>query len=101
VSGPGGTWEIGEAKILRSSSDAEVLGEISSPMPGSVVAILHSGDGHVEAGTPVLVVEAMKMEHTMTAPRAGELSIHVSVGDKVTGGQRLATIIDHSEGNPT
>jgi acetyl-CoA/propionyl-CoA carboxylase biotin carboxyl carrier protein len=47
------------------------------------------------------VVEAMKMEHTLTAPRAGDLSVVVAVGDKVTSGQRLATIIDHPEGNPT
>ncbi|WP_030170454.1 MULTISPECIES: acetyl/propionyl/methylcrotonyl-CoA carboxylase subunit alpha [Actinomycetes] len=101
VSGPAGTWEIAESKILRSSTDAEELGEITSPMPGTVVAVLHPGGESVEAGTPVLVVEAMKMEHTLTAPRAGDLSVVVAVGDKVASGQRLATIIDHPEGNPT
>jgi acetyl-CoA/propionyl-CoA carboxylase biotin carboxyl carrier protein len=94
VSGAGGTWGISEAKILRSSAGAEALSEITSPMPGTVVAVLYSGHSHVEAGTPVLVVEAMKMEHTMTAPRAGDLTVAVAVGDKVTAGQVLATITD-------
>jgi acetyl-CoA/propionyl-CoA carboxylase biotin carboxyl carrier protein len=101
VAGATGTWEVGKARILKSSNDAEVIGEITSPMPGTVVAVLHAGGVAVEAGTPVLVVEAMKMEHTLTAPRAGDLTVNVGVGDKVTSGQTLATVVETSEGAPT
>ncbi|MCZ4552441.1 acetyl/propionyl/methylcrotonyl-CoA carboxylase subunit alpha [Gordonia rubripertincta] len=106
VAGAPGTWEVGKARILKTSGDAEALGVITSPMPGTVVAVLHAGDDAVEAGTPVLVVEAMKMEHTLTAPRSGDLTVNVGVGDKVTSGHVLATIVDdsatvdNSEGTP-
>jgi acetyl-CoA/propionyl-CoA carboxylase biotin carboxyl carrier protein len=105
VAGAPGTWQVGKARILKSSGDAEALGVITSPMPGTVVAVLNAGGDSVEAGAPVLVVEAMKMEHTLTAPRAGDLTVNVAVGDKVTSGATLATITDtsvadNSEGTP-
>jgi acetyl-CoA/propionyl-CoA carboxylase biotin carboxyl carrier protein len=100
VSGGGGTWEISGARILRLSSDAEELDQITSPMPGTVVAVLNPGGDPVEAGAPVLVVEAMKMEHTLNAPRAGELSVHVRVGDKVAAGQMLARVELRSASSP-
>ena len=100
ISGPTGTWDVGKARILKSSNDAEAIGEITSPMPGTVVAVLNAGGDAVEAGAPVLVVEAMKMEHTLTAPRAGDLTVNVGVGDKVTSGQTLAVVMENSEGTP-
>jgi acetyl-CoA/propionyl-CoA carboxylase biotin carboxyl carrier protein len=61
-------------------------------MPGTVVAVA-AGDGDVvAAGDAVLVVEAMKMEHTVRSPLAGALELLVGVGDPVARDQVLARI---------
>ncbi len=44
---------------------------VLAPMPGLVIKLDAKPGDHVEAGTPLLVLEAMKMEHTLRAPRAG------------------------------
>jgi acetyl-CoA/propionyl-CoA carboxylase biotin carboxyl carrier protein len=69
-------------------------GDITSPMPGTVVAVhVASGDA-VVAGQALLVVEAMKMEHTLTAPLDGIVDeLPVRTGDAVKVDQLLATVI--------
>ena len=66
--------------------------ELTSPMPGSVVAVGVADGERVEAGTVVVVVEAMKMEHSLRAPVAGVAELLVEVGDQVKVGQALARI---------
>jgi acetyl-CoA/propionyl-CoA carboxylase, biotin carboxylase, biotin carboxyl carrier protein len=46
----------------------------------------------VTAGTVVVAVEAMKMEHSLTAPVDGVVALHVAVGDQVKVGQLLAKV---------
>ena len=65
---------------------------IASPMPGSIVAVAVTDGEHVEAGQHVLSVEAMKMEHRLTAEQSGIVRLEVSEGDQVTRGQLLAHI---------
>jgi acetyl-CoA/propionyl-CoA carboxylase biotin carboxyl carrier protein len=79
------------------SGDAELV----SPMPGSVVAI-GVGDGEpVAAGTVVVTVEAMKMEHQLSAPVDGVVELLVAVGDQVKVGQTLARITVSTEESPS
>jgi acetyl-CoA/propionyl-CoA carboxylase biotin carboxyl carrier protein len=47
----------------------------------------------VETGIVVVTVEAMKMEHAMTAPVAGVVELLVAVGDQVKVGQPLARVV--------
>ena len=63
---------------------------VKSPMPGTISAVL-VGPGEVVAkGQTVLVLEAMKMENDITAPRDGEIgSLFVSEGETVQGGVPL------------
>jgi acetyl-CoA/propionyl-CoA carboxylase biotin carboxyl carrier protein len=61
-------------------------------MPGAVVAVSVSDGAEVEAGAVVVTVEAMKMEHAMTAPVEGVVELLVAVGDQVKVGQPLARI---------
>ncbi|MFF9477900.1 biotin carboxylase N-terminal domain-containing protein [Streptomyces sp. NPDC014733] len=72
-------------------------GSLLAPMPGTVVRLapgLAEGD-RVEAGAPLLWMEAMKMEHTVTAPAAGTLtSLPVRVGTQVEVGALLAVVGD-------
>ena len=64
-----------------------------APFTGTVVATPALADAHVSAGTPVVVIEAMKMEHEIVAERDATVTgLHVGIGDTVTEGQALATI---------
>jgi propionyl-CoA carboxylase alpha chain len=70
-------------------------GSLLAPMPGTVVR-LHVAEGdHVEAGQPLLVLEAMKMEHPLTAPAGGVVvALRVTEGVQVEGGAVLAVITE-------
>ena len=64
-----------------------------APMPGKVLRVLVQAGESVEANAPLLVLEAMKMEHTIRAPHAGVVSeLRVLVGDQVTGQQLLVVL---------
>jgi 3-methylcrotonyl-CoA carboxylase alpha subunit len=66
---------------------------VKAPLNGRVVAVLVARGQMVERGQRVALVEAMKMEHALTAPRAGQVhEIRVTAGDQVTEGTRLLTI---------
>ena len=66
--------------------------ELTSPMPGAIVAVSVDDGAEVEAGTVVVTVEAMKMEHALTAPVDGVVGLLVAVGDQVKVGQTLARV---------
>jgi acetyl-CoA/propionyl-CoA carboxylase, biotin carboxylase, biotin carboxyl carrier protein len=90
-----GTWQLREAeehKIHRAAGERQP--EILSPMPGSVIAVQVSSGTEVAEGDVVVVVEAMKMEHSLTAPASGQIDVLVSVGDQVKVDQVLAVIQD-------
>ena len=68
---------------------------IVSPMPGQVISVLVAVGDSVEAGQPLLVVEAMKMEHGVSAPRAGTVArLSCAVGDRVEDGVELVALED-------
>jgi len=61
-----------------------------APMPGKVIALLAAPGAAVDKGTPLLVLEAMKMEHTISAPRAGTVKgFRFAAGDQVGEGAEL------------
>ena len=67
--------------------------EIIASMPGKVVRLLVEIGAHVEAGAGIMVVEAMKMQNEMKAPRAGVVvSINLEEGATVNAGDVLAVI---------
>jgi acetyl-CoA/propionyl-CoA carboxylase biotin carboxyl carrier protein len=83
--------EVNEAPVRpddEHSGDAELL----SPMPGSVVAVGVEDGAAVTAGDVVVTVEAMKMEHALSAPVDGVVELLVAVGDQVKVGQPMARI---------
>jgi len=64
---------------------------IPSPMPGKVVKVLVEPGREVKAGDPLCVLESMKMENTVSAPRAGKIArLHVKVGDAPNTGMPIA-----------
>jgi 3-methylcrotonyl-CoA carboxylase alpha subunit len=91
---------LGEAQafewqnLLAHAADAEHgEGRLTAPMPGKVVAVLVETGTVVEKGTPLIVMEAMKMEHTIGAPAAGTVSeVLYAVGDQVADGAQLLVL---------
>ncbi len=86
-----------DPKRLRSGQDTVGHGhgaaEIVSPMPGKVVRVLVQPGNSVEAGAGIIVVEAMKMQNEMKAPKAGiVVSINAEAGATVNAGDVLAVI---------
>ena len=70
-------------------------GSLIAPMPGSVVRIEAAVGQRVGAGQPVLVLEAMKMEHQIVAPADGLIAeVRVAPGDQVQAGDVLATVTE-------
>jgi acetyl-CoA/propionyl-CoA carboxylase biotin carboxyl carrier protein len=64
-------------------------------MQGAVLSVEVAEGDHVEAGKVLAIVEAMKMENEITAPRAGVVSeLKVAPGDAVAPGQAICRISD-------
>ncbi|MBA1275864.1 acetyl/propionyl/methylcrotonyl-CoA carboxylase subunit alpha [Stutzerimonas azotifigens] len=69
------------------------LGGLTAPMSGSIVRVLVEAGQRVEAGTALVVLEAMKMEHSIRAPAAGVVKqVHCAEGDMVAEGTALVEI---------
>jgi acetyl-CoA/propionyl-CoA carboxylase, biotin carboxylase, biotin carboxyl carrier protein len=102
LSGGGRTAMVEEVREAPVRPDDEHRGdaELTSPMPGSVVAVGVQDGQHVDAGAVVVTVEAMKMEHALSAPVDGVVELLVAAGDQVKVGQRLARIAAGGAGNP-
>ncbi len=102
LAGSAGTVEVAEVQEAAVRPDDEHSGdaELTSPMPGTVVAVgvdPEDSETPVTAGTVVVTVEAMKMEHALTAPIDGVAELLVDVGDQVKVGQPLARITQKEE----
>jgi 3-methylcrotonyl-CoA carboxylase alpha subunit len=70
-------------------------GGLTAPMPGRVIAILVNAGDPVTRGAPLIIMEAMKMEHTMKAPAAGTVArILCAVGEQVKEGAELLILED-------
>ncbi|MGY1725159.1 acetyl/propionyl/methylcrotonyl-CoA carboxylase subunit alpha [Blastococcus sp. SYSU DS0533] len=80
-------------RLASSAGQAGGDGAVTSPMPGTVAVVRASVGDEVEAGTPLLVVEAMKMEHVLTAPIAGTVTeLGVTAGQTVALDERVALV---------
>ncbi|SFP64673.1 3-methylcrotonyl-CoA carboxylase alpha subunit [Geopseudomonas sagittaria] len=68
-------------------------GGLTAPMNGSIVRVLVEAGQHVEAGTALVVLEAMKMEHSIRAPQAGVVKgLYCSEGEMVSEGAALVEL---------
>ncbi|WP_037306686.1 ATP-binding protein [Amycolatopsis orientalis] len=90
----GHSFAIGERERLRSAAGAAGgAGPVTSPMPGTVLVVKVAAGDVVSAGTPLVVVEAMKMEHTITAPIDGVVSeLPVRAGQQVALDETVAVV---------
>jgi propionyl-CoA carboxylase alpha chain len=81
--------------VPRFSDPALVhaAGSLTAPMPGAVVRVLVDVGAVVVAGQPLVVLEAMKMEHTVAAPADGTVTtVGVTAGQQVDAGTVLVVV---------
>jgi propionyl-CoA carboxylase alpha chain len=101
VDGPDGSSQLIEDERLPVAVDQVAAGSALAPMPGSVVRVAVSTGDQVEAGQVLVVLEAMKMEHSVNAGIAGTVTgVDVAEGDQVETGRVLAIVEAHADGAP-
>ncbi|SMC70043.1 acetyl/propionyl/methylcrotonyl-CoA carboxylase subunit alpha [Lentzea albidocapillata] len=96
----GASWALVEAEFLVGAAVGAAAsgGPVKSPMPGTVLVVRAQQGEEVTAGQALFVVEAMKMEHTVTAPVDGVLAeVNVQAGQQVALDQVLALVVSHEE----
>ncbi len=77
-------------KDVMASAHNDDSAALTAPMPGTVTAIMVKQTDEVRKGAPLLVIEAMKMEHTIKAPYDGKVTkLVLSIGDLVQEGKQL------------
>ncbi|CAL95685.1 acetyl/propionyl/methylcrotonyl-CoA carboxylase subunit alpha [Azoarcus olearius] len=87
----GRSWQLASVDPLHHAGEGGgAEGGLLAPMPGKVIALLAEAGAKVEKGAPLLILEAMKMEHTITAPATGTVKgFRFAVGDQVGDGAEL------------
>lgn len=84
---------------FRAPGALESTGSLRAPLPGTVVRVVAERGALLEQGQPILVLEAMKMEHIIRATAHGYLAdLRVAVGDTVDSGAVLAVVDPTEEG---
>lgn len=92
----GRTQILGLHDALAHAQDGEGdhAGGLTAPMPGKIISIAVQAGDKVKKGQALLVMEAMKMEHTISAPGDGEVQeVFYAVGDQVGEGVELVAIV--------
>ncbi len=93
VDAPMGHVALTVVPRFTDPADAVAGGSLLAPMPGTVVSVAVAKGDDVATGEPVLVIEAMKMQHTVAAPQAGTVTdLSVRPGDQVAAGEVLAVV---------
>lgn len=93
VSYLGRTYEIERPSATAKAHSGSTSGDSRAPMPGQVVEVFVEQGQQVQAGEKLLILEAMKMQHAVTAPFAGTVAaLPVQKGDQVGEGQLLAHV---------
>lgn len=91
VFAPAGSAVLTEVDVIAHAGDSPSEGgRLTAPMPGKLIAFLAQAGDTVTKGQPLAVMEAMKMEHTISAPRDGTVAeLLFAVGDQVGDGAEL------------
>ncbi len=94
--------ELAPYPRARRTDDTAAGGTVTSPMPGTVLEVRVAVGDRVRTGQPLVVVEAMKMEHVVAAPTDGTVTgLPAAAGAQVALGAVLATVTPQSDGSTT
>ena len=90
----GESWRLLELDPLAvASGDDPTAGRLTAPMPGRIIGQMAEVGRKVRRGEPLVTIEAMKMEHTVTAPADGVVeAVRFAVGDLVEEGVELISL---------
>jgi 3-methylcrotonyl-CoA carboxylase alpha subunit len=90
----GGHWKLQFVDPLAQAGEIEAHGgHLTAPMSGTVVAVMVKTGDKVAKGAPLMILEAMKMEHTIAAPAAGTVTaVNYGAGDRVKEGADLVDV---------
>jgi 3-methylcrotonyl-CoA carboxylase alpha subunit len=92
LSHAGHTWRVREPAI-EETQHSPTEGDLRAPMPGQVLLVPVQEGDEVAPGDPIVILESMKMELSITAPAAGVVEeLSVKQGDRVKQDQHLATV---------
>lgn len=84
-----------EASSVEKNMPAGEGISVTAPMPGTILKVTATVGDSVEAGQPLMVLEAMKMENDIVAPKSGKVtSVLAKQGDVVKANDLLATIAE-------
>jgi acetyl/propionyl-CoA carboxylase alpha subunit len=98
VDGPGGSAEFMRLARFPVPGHEATPGSLLAPLPGTVARVLVGAGDHVGAGDPLVVLEAMKMEHPVRAPWPGTVAeLSVAEGAQVDAGTVLAVMAPDAE----
>jgi len=98
VDGPEGSVSLSTVPRFVDPADVVAEGSLLAPMPAAVTDVKVADGDRVSKGDAVVVLEAMKMQHTITAPADGVVSgLAVTVGQQVEAGAVLAVIEEETE----
>jgi propionyl-CoA carboxylase alpha chain len=93
IDGPGGYVRLIEQPRFPSVMVNRDRGSLHAPMPGKVVKVEVIEGDSVDEGQVLVVMEAMKMEHTLRSPHSGTVtSVQTATGDQVEAGQTLVVV---------
>ena len=93
VDGPDRSWSLRIVERFPLPDAAGLAGSLVAPMPGSILRVLVDVGEVVTPGQPLVVLEAMKMEHQVVAPSGGTVTrVLVAPGDQATTGQALLVV---------
>jgi 3-methylcrotonyl-CoA carboxylase alpha subunit len=90
----GESWRLVEIDPLAPSAGEDpTAGRLTAPMPGRVTQLMVAAGTKVRRGEPLMIIEAMKMEHTVAAPAEGVVeAVRFAVGDLVEEGAELIAL---------
>ncbi|NGR06772.1 acetyl/propionyl/methylcrotonyl-CoA carboxylase subunit alpha [bacterium SGD-2] len=87
--------QLHDAVAHAQDEAADPGGSLTAPMPGKIISVAVQPGDRVKAGDTLLVMEAMKMEHTIHAPREGVVQeIYFQPGEQVSDGEQLIALSD-------
>jgi 3-methylcrotonyl-CoA carboxylase alpha subunit len=91
----GESWRLVEIDpLVPRASEDPTAGRLTAPMPGRVTQLMVEPGRRVRRGEPLMIIEAMKMEHTVAAPADGVVEkVRFVVGDLVEEGAELIALV--------
>ena len=98
ISTPEGRWQLSKPNPLQRAALIDKNTAITAPMTATICSVMTDAGAHVVAGQSLMILEAMKMEHEVIAPRDCIITaLLCAEGDSVSGGQILIEIQEEED----